>query len=131
MYPVQATGRRKTSSAKVFLSKASQKPGIITINKKTLEAYFPNAIDQVCIQMPLKTIQQEGVYDIRVDVRGGGFTGQKEAIRHGISRALIIVERDHRTPLKEQGFVKRDPRSKERHKYGLRGRRKKSPFRKR
>lgn len=131
MVQTQATGRRKTSTAKVFLKKAAAEKGLITINKKKIETYFPNAVDQACVRMPLGILGQEGLYDIRVDVKGGGFTGQKEAIRHAISRALVSENADHRVALKAEGCLKRDPRSKERHKYGLRGRRKKSPFRKR
>jgi small subunit ribosomal protein S9 len=126
---IKATGRRKTSTAKIFLSPS--KEGAITINKRALEEYFPGVADQQCVTMPLSLTENEGKYKIAIQVRGGGTTGQKEAIRHGISRALVLLDEEHRPTLKKNKLLKRDPRCVERKKYGLYKARKDSPFVKR
>lgn len=128
MPATQATGRRKTAIAKVFLSPGK---GKITVNKEPLKAYFPSEADQYCVTSPLHITEKENSYTIKIQVIGGGTTGQKEAIRHGISRALIIVAPECRPVLKKNRMLRRDPRSTERKKYGFRKARKKAPFRKR
>lgn len=124
----QATGRRKTAIAKIFLSPGK---GEITINKKPLKSYFPSEANQYCVTSPLHITEKERSYTIKIQVMGGGTTGQKEAIRHGISRALIIVDPECRPVLKKHRMLRRDPRSTERKKYGYLKARKKAPFRKR
>ena len=128
----RTTGRRKRSSARVFLSPVSEKEkATVVINKRLLNEYFSNELDQAVVLMPLSLLDKQNVYHIRAYVTGGGLTGQKEAIRHGISKALAELYPDDRPLLKGKNFLRRDPRRKERHKFGLRGRRAGSPFRKR
>ena len=126
--PIYSTGRRKTSSARVFLQAGG---GKITINKKALEKYFPCLREQEVISSPLKLTQTEKDFDLLITVRGGGVSGQSEAIRHGISRALVSHSASHRSLLKKNGFLTRDPRSVERKKYGRHKARKSTQFSKR
>lgn len=123
-----ATGRRKTSIAQVFIKPGT---GNITINKKSLNDYFPYETMKMIIQQPLNVVGGVGKYDITIRVNGGGVTGQASAIRHGISRALISVNSDFRGKLKKEGLLTRDPRVVERKKYGQKGARKRFQFSKR
>jgi small subunit ribosomal protein S9 len=123
-----ATGRRKTSIAQVFIKPGT---GNITINKKSLNDYFPYETMKMIIQQPLNVVGGIGKYDITIRVNGGGVTGQASAIRHGISRALISVNSDFRGKLKKEGLLTRDPRVVERKKYGQKGARKRFQFSKR
>jgi small subunit ribosomal protein S9 len=123
-----ATGRRKTSIAQVFIKPGT---GNITINKKSLNDYFPYETMKMIIQQPLNVVGVSGKYDITIRVNGGGVTGQASAIRHGISRALLSVNSDFRGKLKKEGLLTRDPRVVERKKYGQKGARKRFQFSKR
>ena len=123
-----STGRRKTASARVFLKTGK---GSIQINKKSINEYFPYLQQQKSIQAPLKITQTAQELDVNVTVRGGGITGQCEAIRHGLSRALIEYSSSHREILKKNGFLTRDPRSVERKKCGRHKARKSTQFSKR
>lgn len=122
------TGRRKNSSARVILTPGS---GKITINGKDITEYMPFSYLYVVIKQPLAVTETTESYDIRVNVIGGGFTGQAGAIRHGIARALLKVDPDFRSPLKSAGLLTRDPRMKERKKPGLKKARKAPQFSKR
>jgi small subunit ribosomal protein S9 len=123
-----ATGRRKTAVAKTWLTPGT---GNITINGRTMEDYFPLESAKIVLTQPLTLTNNMDSFDVRVTVKGGGINGQVGAVRHGITRALLEVDPDLRTPLKKAGFVKRDPRSKERKKYGQRGARARFQFSKR
>ena len=122
------TGRRKTSTARVYLRPGS---GAITINKREFDTYFPNEALQMIIRQPLRLTETAEKFDIFVNVDGGGTAGQAGAVRHGITRALIEFNADLRSPLKKAGLVTRDPRKKERKKYGQKGARKRFQFSKR
>ncbi|MGB3366405.1 MAG: 30S ribosomal protein S9 [Acidaminobacteraceae bacterium] len=125
----QGTGRRKKSIARVRLIPGT---GNFSINKRALDEYFNYEILRAELQRPLAITDNEGKYDVFVTVHGGGFTGQAGAIRHGISRALLKVDSDaFRPTLKAAGFLTRDPRMKERKKYGLKGARRAPQFSKR
>ena len=123
-----ATGRRKTSIAQGFIKPGT---GNITINKKSLNDYFPYETMKMIIQQPLNVVGVIGKYDITIRVNGGGVTGQASAIRHGISRALLSDNSDFRGKLKKEGLLTRDPRVVERKKYGQKGARKRFQFSKR
>jgi small subunit ribosomal protein S9 len=123
-----ATGRRKTSIAQVSIMQGN---GRITVNKKPVETYFPREVLRMIIRQPLELVGATGKHDITVKVEGGGPTGQAGAVRHGISRALTKMDADLRGRLKKEGFLTRDPREKERKKYGLKGARKRFQFSKR
>jgi len=122
------TGRRKTAVARVRLVPGN---GRIIINGKTLEEYFNRPILEHMVRAPLATVKVEDRYDVIATVRGGGPAGQAGAIRHGIARALLDVDPEFRVPLKRAGFLTRDPRMKERRKYGLKKARKAPQFSKR
>jgi small subunit ribosomal protein S9 len=122
------TGRRKTSTARVYLRPGS---GEIKINRKSFENYFPNQALRMIISQPLKLTGTDEKFDILVNVAGGGPAGQAGAVRHGITRALMIFNSDLRPALKQAGLVTRDPRIKERKKYGQKGARKRFQFSKR
>ena len=124
----QATGRRKSSVARVRLLPGT---GKITINKKDLEEYFGMDILKNEVKRPFDVTGTAGKYDVIAIVEGGGTTGQAGAIRHGIARALLKVDAEFRPALKKAGFLTRDPREKERRKYGLKKARKASQFSKR
>jgi small subunit ribosomal protein S9 len=124
----RATGRRKTSVARVRLVPGS---GAITVNKRSLDDYFPNNVLKMIIKQPLLSTETAERFDIHVAVTGGGPTGQAGAIRHGISRALTVYNGELRKRLKKDGFLSRDPRMKERKKYGQRGARARFQFSKR
>lgn len=122
------TGRRKTAVARVFLRPGH---GNITINSRTVETYFSNETHRMIIRQPLQLTDTASKFDILVNVEGGGIAGQAGAVRHGITRALIEFNADLRRKLKKAGFVTRDPRVKERKKYGQKGARKRFQFSKR
>ena len=122
------TGRRKRSVARVYVTPGS---GKITINKKDIEEYFGLETLKVIVRQPFGVTGTEGKYDVTVNVYGGGFTGQAGAIRHGIARALATADDEFRPILKKAGYLTRDPRMKERKKYGLKGARRAPQFSKR
>ena len=121
-------GRRKTSVARVFLSEGK---GEITINKKGLDQYFDTDALRYKVKQPFAITETSGTYDVKVNVEGGGFTGQAEAIRLGISRALCEINEEYRPMLKPDGLLTRDPRMPERKKFGQKKARKKFQFSKR
>lgn len=123
-----ATGRRKSSVARVRLVPGE---GNIIINGRELKKYFGLKTLELIVNQPLELTETKGKYDVLVNVYGGGFSGQAGAIRHGISRALLKVDAELRSALKKAGFLTRDPREKERRKYGLKKARKASQFSKR
>jgi len=122
---IHGTGRRKTAVARVYVKKGK---GLITINDRSLENYFPYAIQQVTVKSPLVVLDAEGKYDINVTIAGGGYNAQAEAIRHGISRAFDIIDPTNRPPLKANGYLTRDSRMVERKKYGQAKARKRFQF---
>ena len=122
------TGRRKSAVARVHMLPGK---GNIVINKRGIDDYFGLETLKLIVRQPLELTDTLGKYDIKVNVAGGGFTGQAGAIRHGISRALLLVDGDYRASLKKAGFLTRDPRMKERKKYGLKGARRAPQFSKR
>ena len=122
------TGRRKKSIPRVRLLEGK---GDITVNGKSLDEYFGTEILKVIVKQPLTVTNTNGKYDIICKVEGGGYTGQAGAIRHGISRALLEANSEYRATLKSNGFLTRDPRMKERRKYGLKKARKAPQFSKR
>ncbi len=123
------TGRRKKAVARVRLIPAGD--GAITINKKGLDEYFGLDTLKFIVRQPLALVDALAKYDVVVNVRGGGFTGQAGAIRHGIARALLVAEPETRGELKKAGFLTRDSRMKERKKYGLKKARRAPQFSKR
>ena len=122
------TGRRKTSTARVYLRPGS---GEVKVNHKPFDRYFPNETLRMIIRQPLQLTETTGKFDLVINVKGGGPAGQAGAIRHGITRALIEFNADLRPTLKHAGLVTRDPRIKERKKYGQKGARKRFQFSKR
>lgn len=122
------TGRRKSATARVFIKPGT---GEIVVNKRKFEDYFQNEVHRMVIRQPLHLTDSVGKFDILVNVDGGGPAGQAGAVRHGLTRALIELNPDFRTRLKKAGFVTRDPRAKERKKYGQKGARKRFQFSKR
>ena len=122
------TGRRKSSVARVYLVPGT---GKITINKRDIDEYFGLDTLKVIVRQPLLATETSDKFDVLVNVKVGGYTGQAGAIRHGISRALLTVDGDYRPVLKKAGFLTRDPRMKERKKYGLKAARRAPQFSKR
>ena len=122
------TGRRKKSIARVYLTQGT---GKITINKRDIDDYFGLETLKVIVRQPLVAIDSVDKFDVAVNVKGGGFTGQAGAIRHGIARALVEADPEFRGNLKQEGFLTRDPRMKERKKYGLKKARRAPQFSKR
>ena len=122
------TGRRKSSVARVYITPGS---GKVTINKKDMDDYFGLETLKIIVRQPLEVTGTSDKYDVKVTVRGGGFTGQAGAIRHGIARALNKADEEFRAPLKKAGFLTRDAREKERKKYGLKKARRAPQFSKR
>lgn len=122
------TGRRKTSTARVFIRQGS---GNITVNNRSLDEYFGREVARMIVRQPLQLAELEDKFDINVTVQGGGGFGQAGAIRHGLTRALMEYDETLRKPLREAGFVTRDARAVERKKVGLRKARKKPQFSKR
>lgn len=128
MEQINAVGRRKAAIARVFVSEGT---GVITINKRTLEAYFPNPILQFIVKQPLNVVDALSKYDIKVNLVGGGYTGQAEALRLAIARALVKINADDKSALRAAGFITRDPRAVERKKSGQPKARKRFQFSKR
>ena len=128
MDTINAIGRRKASVARVYLRDGS---GAIKINGKELAEYFPQKHIAYKVSQPLQTVEVANLYDLTVNVKGGGFKGQAEAIRMGIARALVKVNEDYRSPLKAEKFLTRDSRVVERKKYGKPKARKSFQFSKR
>ncbi len=122
------TGRRKKSIARVYLTPGK---GNITINKRSMDEYFGLETLKVIVRQPLAATDNVEKFDVLVNVKGGGYTGQAGAIRHGIARALLQVDAEYRPVLKKEGFLTRDPRMKERKKYGLKAARRAPQFSKR
>ncbi|MCH7665366.1 MAG: 30S ribosomal protein S9 [Acidobacteria bacterium] len=122
------TGRRKTASARVFMRPGS---GGLKINGREFEDFFPNPALRMIVRQPLLLTETAEKFDISVTVRGGGSSGQAGAVRHGITRALVEYNGELRERLKASGFITRDPRKKERKKYGLKGARARFQFSKR
>ncbi|MBE5882644.1 MAG: 30S ribosomal protein S9 [Lachnospiraceae bacterium] len=122
------TGRRKKSIARVYLTPGK---GNIVVNKRDLDEYFGLETLKVIVRQPLVATDTVDKFDILVNVKGGGYTGQAGAIRHGIARALLTVDADYRPVLKKAGYLTRDPRMKERKKYGLKAARRAPQFSKR
>ena len=122
------TGRRKSSVARVYLVPGK---GEIKINKRSIDDYYGLETLKVIVRQPLVATQTEDKFDVLVNVYGGGYTGQAGAIRHGISRALLEVDAEYRPVLKKEGYLTRDPRMKERKKYGLKAARRAPQFSKR
>jgi small subunit ribosomal protein S9 len=125
---IYGTGRRKTAAARVFLQPGS---GTVKVNGRTLDDYFPNEVLKMVIKQPLLVTETMEKFDIVATVEGGGSAGQAGAIRHGISRALIEYNIELRDRLKSAGLLTRDPRKKERKKYGQKGARARFQFSKR
>lgn len=115
METINALGRRKSSVARVYVSEGT---GKITINKRDLVEYFPSPLLQYIVKQPLEALEAEGKYDIKLNIFGGGFTGQSEAARLAISRALVKINADDKTLLRSKGFMTRDSREVERKKPG-------------
>ena len=128
MEVIHTIGRRKTSVARLFISKGK---GNITVNKKAYNEFFPTATLQYKITQPLALTKNEGKFDLKLTVKGGGFNGQAEAVRLAISRALCKFDEENRTILKPEGLLTRDPRMVERKKFGQKKARKKHQFSKR
>ena len=124
----QGTGRRKSSVARVYLTPGK---GEISVNGKTLDEYLPLETLRMVVRSPLELTETVDHFDIMINVYGGGFTGQAGAMRHGIARALLLASDDYRPKLKSAGFLTRDPRAKERKKYGLKGARRAPQYSKR
>ena len=122
------TGRRKSSVARVYLVPGT---GKVTINKEDMDKYFGLETLKVIVRQPLELTGTADKFDVLVNVKGGGYTGQAGAIRHGIARALLTVAEEYRPALKKAGFLTRDPRMKERKKYGLKKARRAPQFSKR
>ena len=122
------TGRRKSSIARVYLVPGT---GKVTINKRDMDQYFGLETLKLIVRQPLDVTGTVDKFDVIVNVHGGGFTGQAGAIRHGISRALLQADGEYRPALKKEGFLTRDPRMKERKKYGLKAARRAPQFSKR
>ena len=128
MEVIHKIGRRKTAVARVYVSEGK---GNITINKKDLNTYFPTATLQYKVRQPLSLTNNDDNFDVKVNVYGGGITGQAEAVRLAISRALCEVDAENRATLKPEGLLTRDPRMVERKKFGQKKARKKFQFSKR
>jgi small subunit ribosomal protein S9 len=123
-----ATGKRKNAIARTWLKPGT---GEIIINNRPIENYFPTEILRANLVEPFKLTNTMDTYNVKVSVHGGGISGQAGAVRHGITKALILADPDLRMPLKKAGFIKRDPRVKERKKYGQKGARARFQFSKR
>jgi small subunit ribosomal protein S9 len=125
---VQATGRRKAAVARVRIRPGT---GVITVNKRPIDDYFPSATHRMIITEPLRIVEKADIYDVDTTMDGGGVSGQAGALRHGIARALAELEPEVRVTLKRAGFLTRDAREKESKKYGLKKARKAPQYSKR
>ena len=128
MERINAIGRRKAAVARVYVSEGT---GVITINKRALEVYFPSSILQYIVKQPLNTLEAVEKYDIKVNLKGGGYKGQAEALRLAIARALVKINPEDKSALRAEGFMTRDRRSVERKKRGRPKARKRFQFSKR
>lgn len=128
MEQINAIGRRKAAVARVYVAPGT---GVITINKRALDVYFPSSILQYIVKQPLNTLEVAGNYDIKVTLRGGGYKGQAEALRLAIARALVKINPEDKSALRAEGFMTRDARSVERKKPGRPKARKRFQFSKR
>ena len=128
MEVINTIGRRKTAVARIYMKPGK---GEIKVNGRDYKEYFPFEVHQIVLQQPFTTLNASGTYDLKVNVRGGGITGQAEATRMAIARALVEANAENRPPLKKEGFLTRDPRMVERKKYGRRKARRKFQFSKR
>jgi len=128
MEVINTIGRRKTSVARLYMSAGK---GEVTINNRDLKEYFPFEIYQTIVKQPLVLVEEDGNFDLQINVSGGGMKGQAEGIRLAISRALVELNPEHRPPLKKEGFMTRDPRMVERKKPGRRKARRAFQFSKR
>lgn len=128
MEQINAIGRRKAAVARVYVAPGT---GVITINKRALDVYFPSSILQYIVKQPLNTLEVAGNYDIKVTLRGGGYKGQAEALRLAIARALVKINPEDKSALRAEGFMTRDARSVERKKPGQPKARKRFQFSKR
>jgi len=128
MEVINTSGRRKTSVARIYMTSGK---GDITVNKKPLETYFPSDILRIIVNQPFETTEQAGKFDVNVNVNGGGLTGQAEAVRLAIAKALCESDNELRPALKKEGFLTRDPRMVERKKPGQKKARKSFQFSKR
>jgi len=128
MEVINALGRRKAAIARVYVSEGS---GNITVNNRPLQVYFPSGILQFVVKQPLAKLGVEGKYDVKVNLKGGGSTGQAEALRLAIARALVKIDPENKPALKSEGFMTRDPREVERKKPGRPKARKRFQFSKR
>ncbi len=128
MEVVNALGRRKTAVARIFVKEGN---GVIIVNKKDYKQYFPTGTLQYLVNQPMAIVELTGKYDITVNVKGGGVTGQAEALKLAIARALCKINPENRPPLKAKGLMRRDPRMVERKKPGQKKARKKFQFSKR
>ncbi|MBL7156968.1 MAG: 30S ribosomal protein S9 [Candidatus Omnitrophica bacterium] len=125
---ILTVGRRKKSIARVFLREGS---GKIRVNKRSLEDYFPRESHRLIINQPIKTVKLENKLDIAATLNGGGISGQAQALKHGISRAIVKFDENQKSAIKKAGFLTRDPRAKERKKYGRKRARKRFQYSKR
>ncbi|SFG90117.1 30S ribosomal protein S9 [Pontibacter chinhatensis] len=128
MEVINTSGRRKTSVARIYMT-AGQ--GNITINGKDIKAYFPNEVLQTIVNQPFQTLEAIGKYDVVANLKGGGVSGQAEALRLAISKALVVENAENKSALKKEGFITRDPRMVERKKFGKRKARRSFQFSKR
>ena len=128
MEVLNTSGRRKTSVARIYMTPGQ---GNITINDRDIKAYFPSEVLQTIVNQPFQALEQAGKYDVVVNVKGGGISGQAEAIRLAIAKALVSDSADNRSGLKKEGFLTRDPRMVERKKFGKRKARRSFQFSKR
>lgn len=128
MDTISTIGRRKTSVARINMNSGK---GKIQVNNRELSDYFPSEILQTIVKQPLVKVDQDGNFDVKINVFGGGLTGQAEAVRLAISRALVEVDAENKPPLKSEGFLTRDPRMVERKKPGRRKARRRFQFSKR
>ncbi|EQC47032.1 ribosomal protein S9 [Bacteriovorax sp. BSW11_IV] len=127
-YDTHAVGRRKTSVARVYVAQGN---GSITVNKRDIKDYFPKGTDRYVVNQPLKLLKVAEKFDLNINVRGGGTSGQAGAVRLGIARAILKIDPSARPELKAAGFLTRDPRKVERKKYGMKGARARYQFSKR
>ncbi len=125
---LQATGRRKRATARIWLLTGS---GKMRVNNRAFEEYFNRETHRLTIMEPFNVTNNQGKFDVKANVTGGGMSGQAQAIRHGISRALVLFDESNKTPLRAGGFLTRDPRRKERKKYGRKRARRRFQYSKR
>ena len=128
---IHHTGKRKSAVARVYLKPRAGETGVIRVNKRSFENYFPRPTSRRLIMQPLELVQVDGQYDIMVSVFGGGSSGQAGAVKHAIARALLRLDPEYRPALKKAGMITRDSREVERKKYGLSGARKRYQYSKR